>query len=147
MFKINDIVLEDLIHYFTARIDFKNMGKLSNQIEFLYISDNNAKLSFPDWFKDENGVGAVIESFEGKLDLKIKCIQDGKLNIKIRGIDVKSKGKRIPIYINYKSFIINGVPQINENKLVSYDDNYEFNVKVYDRDILFMHIESSPFII
>ena len=54
------IVQEDLIHYLTARIDIKNMGKQDTQIEFLYILDNEVKLLFPDWFSDGEGIGAVI---------------------------------------------------------------------------------------
>jgi len=145
VFIINTIVQEDLIHYYTARIDIKNEGNQNNQIEFLYVSDDKSKLEFPDWFKDGNGVGAVVESFESKLDLKIRCIRDGKLILKLRGIDAKWKDVRIPIFINFESVIINGVQQINEHKLVSHDDSYVCKVNVYDGDIVFIHIESSPF--
>lgn len=139
------IVQEDLIHYLTARIDIKNIGKQNNQIEFLYISDKEVKLSFPDWFTDGEGIGAVIETIESKLDLKIKCIHDGKLIMKLKGIDANLKGRKIPIFIDFKKFIINGVEQLNESKLVSHDDSYECNVNVCDGDIIFIHVEMSPF--
>lgn len=145
VFIISIVVQEDLIHYYTSRIDIKNYGNQNNHIEFLYVSDDKSKLELPDWFKDKNGVGAVVESFESNLDLKIKCINDGKLILKLKGIDAKWKGVRIPIFINFKSVIINGVQQINEYKLVSHDDNYECSVNVCDGDIVFIHIESSPF--
>lgn len=67
-----------MIHYLTARVDIKNSGEFNNQVEFLYISDDNSTLSFPEWFKHDDGDGAVIECSEGKIDLKIKCIGKGK---------------------------------------------------------------------
>lgn len=143
--KINAIVLNNLIHYFTARIDIKNSGK-HNNIKFLFISDDNSVLSFPKWFDNEDGVGAVIESSKGKLDLKIKCINDGNLNLILRGIDAKdSKGIRIPIFIEFNKVVVNGNHLITENKLVSHDDSYQCNFKVCDGDIVFIRIEWGPF--
>ena len=146
MIKINTIVLNDLIHYLTARIDIKNNGGHQNKIEFLFISDDNSILSFPQWSNDEKGVGAVIESSKGNLDLKIKCINDGTLNLHLRGIDAKdSKGTRIPIFIEFNKVIVNGKQLINENKLVSHDNSYQCDLKVKNDDILFIHIEWGPF--
>lgn len=146
MIKINTIVLNDLIHYFTARIDIKNSGNEQNKMEFLYISDDNSILSFPMWFKNEEGVGAVIESSKCKLDLKIKCINEGNLNLLLRGIDAKdSKGLRVPIFIEFNRVIVNGKHLITENKVVSHDNFYQCNFKVGDGDIIFIHIEWGPF--
>lgn len=146
MIKINAIVLNDLIHYLTARIDIKNSGKHQNKMEFLFISDDDSILSFPEWFKNEEGIGAVIESSKGKLDLKIKCINEGNLNLLLRGIDAKdSNGTRLPIFIEFNRVIVNGKHLIDENKVVSHDDFYQCNFKVGDEDIIFIHIEWGPF--
>lgn len=134
-----------MIHYFTARLDIKNSGKFKNQIEFLFISDENHKLFFPDWFRHDDGIGAVIESYKGDLDLKIRCIHDGTLSLRLRGIHAMNSNKVIPIFINFTQVIINGTMLINEEKLVSHDDFYSCNYKVKDGDILFIHVEWKPF--
>lgn len=146
MIKINSIVLNDLIHYIIARIDIKNRGTHTNKTEVLFISDENAMLSFPEWFKNEEGTGVVIESSKGKLDLKIKCINEGNLNLTLRGIDAKdSNGTRLPIFIEFNRVIVNGKQLITENKLVSHDNPYQCNFKVEDGDIVFIHTEWEPF--
>ena len=144
MVKIN-LVKEYFIPYMTARVDIKNSGEFNNQVEFLYISDYNSNLYFPDWFKHEDGIGAVLESSEGMLDLKIKCIGDGDLNMRLRGIHAKDQyGKLIQIFINYTVVMINGKNLINENKTISHDDYYNCHYGVCDNDILFIHIEWTP---
>ena len=146
MIKIDVINLIDLIQYLTARIDIKNSGKQHNKIKFLFISDENSLLYFPEWLKNEDGVGAVIESSKGNLDLKIKCINEGNLNLQLRGIDAKdSKGTRLPIFIEFTRVIVNGKHLITENKVVSHDNLYQCNFKVEDGDIIFIHIEWVPF--
>lgn len=143
---MNTIVLNDLIHYLTARIDIKNSGKNHNKMEFLFISDDDSTLSFPKWFDNEDGTGAVIESSKGKLDLKVKCINEGNLNLILRGIDARdSNGTRIPIFIEFNKVIVNGKQLITEKKLVSHDNLYQCNFEVGDRDIIFIHIEWGPF--
>lgn len=136
---------EDLKHYFTSRVDIKNRSELNNKIEFLSISDNDAILSFPEWFRDDEGQGAVIQSEKGKLDLKIKCVGEGKLDIKLRGVDVKYKNESKPIFIEYTSLECNGKQMLNEKKLVSHDDFYQCDLKVNNEDIMFIHIEWLPF--
>lgn len=137
---------KDLIKFNTARIDFKNYGSQDNTIEFLYISDADAVLEYPNWFIHDDGIGAVIESFKGILNLKIRCINDGKLNIRLRGIDAKDKNKRrIPIFIDFSSLEINGKKYIEGSNIYCHDDYYQCDVNVYDGDIVFVHIEWSPF--
>ena len=144
--KINSITKYDLIHYFTARIDIKNSGKFNNQIKFLSISDKESHLTFPAWFKHEDGEGAVIESSKGKLDLKIKCIGNGTLNIRLRGIHARGPNNTIiPIFINYNKLIINGKELLTENIIVSHDKFQDYYFKVYNEDNIFIHIEWLPF--
>ena len=145
MIKINSVTKNDLIHYLTARIDIKNSGKFNNQIEFLSTSDEESDLSFPDWFKHNDGHGMVIESSKGNLDLKIKCIKDGNLIIRLRGIHARLNNTIIPIFINYTSLIVNGKDLLDKNVLVSHDNYYDCYFKVYDKDIVFIHIEWLPF--
>lgn len=146
MIKINSINKEDLIHYFTARIDIKNSGEFKNQMEFLFISDEKAILSYPDWFKHDDGIGVVIHSSKMVLDLKIKCIKKGSLNLRLRGMHARGpEGRTIPLFIEYNKVLANGVNLINGDVLVTHDDFHKCHFAVEDGDIVFLHIEWSPF--
>ncbi len=131
--------------YYTARIDIKNRGN-DNDIEILEINDSNSKIYRPDWFKDSLGSGINVHSFNGTLDLKIKCIKDGELKIELRGLDVRDKnGKRFPVYIDYTNFSINNDSIINSNKLTWHDQAYVFSKSVKDSEIVDIHVEWMPF--
>ena len=147
MIKINSITEIGLAHYITARIDIKNKGTSENKIKFLYCSDKESLITFPNWFSQDDGVGGVVQSYNGFLNLKIKCINDGKLSIRLGGIDVKDEnGNKLHIYINFLKASVNGVPLLNESKLVSHDDYYQCEeIEVLHDDILLIHLEWSPF--
>lgn len=134
---------KSLNKYSTARIDVKNFG-CNNNIEIVEISDSNVNCYEPHWFNDKKGIGHVIESNEGILDFKIKCVNSGNLKIYLRGVDFKVKnGEKFPIYINYNMFYING-EKILENKLIWHDKPFIFEKNVENNEILKIHIEWCP---
>lgn len=139
--------IKNLIHYYSARIDIINQGDSQNSTQILDISDDYADVSFPSWFANDDGKGVVIQSYSGKLDLKIKCINDGKLNIRLRGIDVKyNKTKKIPIFVEFTDFKINGKNLLKKPIIASLEDYYKFDkFEVKDGDIIFIHLKWSPF--
>lgn len=135
-----------LSKYATARVDIKNIGSEENSIEILENSDNLSKVQTPDWFSDEKGKGTVIRSIKQELNLKVKCHNEGTVNIKLRGVNVKDKSdNRFPVYIDFTKFKVNGENIINENQLVSHDDFYLFKKDVKDNEILYLSFEWSPF--
>ena len=125
-----------LTNYITARIDIKNACSDSNQIELLDVSDKRAKISTPNWFR-ANGIGVVIESQCGSLDVTFRCIQDGTLNLNLRGRDVRDiNGKRIPFYIDYHFLSVNGECVFDTVHAVSHDSPFRLNRKIKDGDII-----------
>ena len=77
----------------------------------------------PDWFKNDEGVGIIIESQKNNIDIELKCIENGILMIKLRGQDVRNKeGERIPIYINYTKMLVNE-KSIFKEKLICHDNH------------------------
>ena len=88
--ELNEI-LESLSIYYTSRIAIKNYGNKNNSIEIIDTSDLSAEISFPEWIKDNNGNGAIIHSSNLVIDLKIKCINDGTLNITLITLDTINK--------------------------------------------------------
>ena len=115
---VDSFIQSLLIKYVTARIDIKNIGNEDNSIEIISNSDLDAKINFPEWLKDETGSGLTIQSDKCFLYLELKCINDGTLNIKLKGIDTRDKNdKRFPIYIDYMKLAINDEDYLNNNKL------------------------------
>ena len=144
-----------LLKYATTRIDLKNCGK-NNDIQIINNSDSFANEIYPKWFNNDEGRGLCIESYKGYIDLKVKCINDGKLKIWLRTKDNKDKNqKQYPIYIDYTSFNVNGKEYIakkqlgndyiDTHKIVGINDSYYIEIDVRDSDILKIHAEWIPF--
>lgn len=133
--------------YLTARIDIKNFGNSDNDLVILKNSDENSKVSSPEWFKDSEGVGWIIQSRKGSMDLKIKIVNDGKLRISLRGMDFRdSRKNRMPIYIDYTRFSVDGRDILDSRVTVWHDDpTYQYIKEgVKDGDILNLHFEWEP---
>lgn len=125
----------------TARIDILNSNVESNTIEILSTS-NSTDAYFPDWFKYAEGSGAVIKISEKIFDLKFRCINDGILNIFLKGPYVVDKsGNHIPSYVEFEKVKINNEDIINNNLVVCHDEPHLFKKNVNDGDIIEMHGE------
>lgn len=126
-----------LSKYITGRIDIKNFGKKDNRVEIIENSDNASSVMEPRWFKNELGIGTQIQSTKGNIHLKVKCINEGKLKIDLRGIDFRDENKkRIPIYIKYDSLIVNDESLLERSKLIWHDKPYRFEKNVKDGEIV-----------
>lgn len=139
-------LLKSLEKYYTSRIDIRNFGNEDNTIEIITKSDLDAKIKFPKWMESEKGKGMSIESNKLSIDLKIKCINDGKLKIFFRSQDIKDKeNNRFPVYIDYTSLIINKKEYITENQLTWFDDSFTITKDVKDNELITIHAEWMPF--
>ncbi len=132
--------------YRTLRIDVKNMGLDTNDLEIIEKSSKYSIETTPEWFAESNGIGHVVHTNQSSFDMKLKIVNDGLLQIRLRGVDVKDKnGKKFPVYIDCKKLEINGENQLEENVLVCHKDFYSFKKEVSDGEILSVHIEWLPF--
>lgn len=135
-----------LLNFITARIDIKNKNSSNNSIKPIEISDKNAFLDLPDWFNDASGEGFILTSKNGEINFKFKCINDGKLIIWLRGIDIRDKNNhRFPIFINYTEFTVNNQNILEEDVLVSHDSPFIFSKNVFDSEIINIHLKWRPF--
>lgn len=131
--------------FVTARIDIKNINSQDSSVEIIENSDKSAKVDFPEWLQNEKGGGCIIESMSGYLDVKLKCIGDGNLSIKLRGINALDKNEnRYPVYIDYANFTVNGKEIITQNMLLWHDDPFDYEIPVKDGEILSFHLEWLP---
>lgn len=131
-FKIEQLDLKGLINninslnlrYNCLRVDIKNRGSLSNDIELLEYG-KNISMYKPDWLKDKWGIGCQLEECQGDFKFIFKCINSGNLKITIRGIDFRDiDNNRIPIYVNFTNLTINNDTILNQNYLVWHDEPY-----------------------
>ena len=135
-----------LSFYNRARIDMKNCGVEENRIEIIESIIPIDHITFPKWFKNDEGQGIMIRSEKGTLDMRIKCINEGILKILLKSPDMRDKNSnRFPIYIDYTNFTVNNEKILKENVLVWHNAPYLFKKEVKDSEILDLHIEWTPF--
>ena len=135
-----------LSKFCTARIDFKNIGGQGNSLEVASISDKGANCTYPAWLKNEQGSGLKLQSCTGNIDIELKCIGSGELKIWLRGIDLRDKnGTRIPIWIDYTAFRIDGEAILKKSELFCHDKPFVFVKKIADGQVVKIHAEWKPF--
>lgn len=127
-----------------ARVDIINKNK-NNALEILDITDN-VDIEFPEWFKTNEGNGAFIQTTAKKFNLKFKCINEGLLEITLRGPDVRDKSdNRIPHYVDFNILKINSEKIFKDKVRVWHDNPYYYKKNVHDGEIIELYVEWSNF--
>lgn len=127
---------------FTARIDIKLFGE-NAKYDIVEISDKKASVTQPAWFA-KSGLGRVIESKAMRLIMKIKTLTDGKLNIWLRGKDVRKKdnfNERFSQWVDYTSFIVNDNQLMKQATPTWHDKPFNHAMNVYAGDIITVNVE------
>ena len=139
-------ICDRLNKYNTGRIDIKNAGIKSNTVELVEVSDRDAFHYYPSWFDNlqGEGKGLVVESHKNFLDLTVKCIGNGELYLTLRGKDFRVNNQRVPIYINYTKFKVNGIDILNEDLLIWHDKSYTFKLLVKNNDYVNISLAWKP---
>ena len=132
--------------YDTCRIDIKNNGNSENSVEILNISDYLANYNYPVWFENKSGKGLKIQSRSPRLNIDILCINDGKLDISLKSLDIRdSSNSRIPIYVKYSKFLVNDSLIFDEEKLVWHDEPFKYSKNVKNNEVVNLQIEWESF--
>ncbi len=126
-----------------SRIDIKNNGNADSRIEILEKDDSSLKITTPDWFKNNEGIGTVLSSDKNDLNFSFKCINDGDLNIEFRSVYYKENNVRIPIYIDYNEIVVDDETIIKGNRVTWHDDPVIVNRKVKDGQIINVSVKWS----
>ena len=136
---------EFLIKYLESRIDIKNYGTETNNIVLLKSNDSSMNITQPSWFNNEEGVGTVVKSVKGDLNLSFKCVNDGKLVIGFKSIDYRDKtGNIIPIYIDYTEILVNDKSIIEGSQVSWHDSPFIFEKEVEDGEIINIKVSWVP---
>ena len=136
---------ESLKKYLQSRIDIKNLGSKNNDIILMESNDPLQDFFAPEWFKDDNGIGYLLQSNTGDLNLSFKCVNDGKIQIGFKGIDYKDKkGNRIPIYIDYTEIFIDDENLVSGSKVCWHDNPFIFQKDVKNGQIVKIQVKWRP---
>lgn len=79
----------------SARVDIKDTGAETNNIEIISCSDKDYYMEIPHWWIDAGGKGKVVQSSKGEFEIKFRCIGDGKLNLRVMGPHMKDNDENI----------------------------------------------------
>ena len=123
------------------RIDIKNLGNKNNTVT---IEARDSKVISPSWFRNVQGEGRVLTSAADKGKIKISAIRDGKLSINFRGPDMRFEGKRIPLWIDYKSIKIDGKDILSSPVATWHDKPWSYGVPVKDGQDVRVEYERQP---
>ena len=127
----NAKTLNKFSKYFTARLDVQLITANKEDFQIISVSDDRAEIRQPEWF-NKNGVGYLIQSYVGKLDIIFKVIDGGSINLSLRGLyspDPKDKSKRIPYWVDYTKFTVNGEIIFDELTPAWHDKPYRYGIK------------------
>ena len=122
--------------YITARIDIKlicNSPSMANDDSFYidYVSDIKCNIQKPNWFQN-NGIGYILTSNVGDIEIHCKSVCHGQLCIYLRSIDVRDKydsNVKIPYWINYQKFTVNNALIFDRDEnLIWHDKPYIYKI-------------------
>ena len=126
----------ELMKYLTGRIDIRffssipNEDSQQNHINSLTVSDKDALVVQPKWCNTGNKSGFIISSTKCDMEIFFKCSGKGKVSIDLRGFDFTigdDKKQRLPIFIDFKNFSVNGKELIpNNSKVVDHDHPFNW---------------------
>lgn len=123
-----------------SRIDMKNEGKESNAIEIL-TEDKKLSITRPKWYKNSKGQGCKIETNSKNINLKFKCIMDGKLNVFLRGMDFKLLNNRMPVLLNINKLVINNKTMFDDGKLIWHNKPYIYTDNQKNNNVINLNME------
>ena len=133
--------------YVSSRMDVK-LQSSKGDFQILSMADNQAEDRKPAWLQ-KGGVGYQIQSYAGKMEYVAKATADGKIQLKLMGLDVrdpKDNSKRIPAWIDYTKLLINGKPIIDKRTPAWHDKPYNHSMDIKANEEIKVQVEWLPHI-
>lgn len=126
----------------TSRVDIKNRGLQSNTIKFFEYG-KHINVSYPYWFNGMDGQGCKFESFKKDIDVIFNCVNDGILEIHLKGKDFRLNDKRMDVYVNIHELVINNNTLFKGNMLVSHDKPQLFEKSCKNNEMILFNLNFS----
>ncbi len=125
-----------------CRTDLKIYGDKKNHVCVEDCNDKLVSVSSPKWFSDADGIGTIVESNSSNLTYRIRCYGNGKLKIVLRSKDIRDENRHIiPAYIRYKSLFVNGINVLMNEKDVSHDTPFLYELVVDDGEMVAVSLD------
>lgn len=140
--RIDDIVNQLQKELLSFRIDIKNCGSKNDAV---IVEGNGVKIFHPEWFKNEEGQGVVVEGNSYEQEITVQIPQAGKLKIGFRGQDKRFNGKRFPLKIYYTSIKINDREILTKPVSVWHDEPYKYEISTREGDKLMLDVKICPY--
>lgn len=137
-----EMVIRKFDRFLTARIDIK-LQSTTGDLKIYSLSDKSATLEKPSWFQ-KRGVGYMINSYVGELDFIAKATVDGRVDLSLRSMDIRSAKKRIPYWIDYTKLTINGSVIFDNVTPTWCEEPYNYNIEVKADEEINIQVEWLP---
>ena len=125
-----------------ARIDIKNYGE-GNDVEIKVLEGSNCNINRAEWFS-KGSAGYTLVTKDKHLFLELRCVGDGNLVIRLRGIDRRAQdGERLPLFVDYTRLVVNEELIFWEIKPQWHDVPYVYSKQVADGEKIKMEISWS----
>ena len=143
--KVESLISDSFKPFITARIDTKLMSK-EGDFQIVSVSDDKATIEKPRWLQ-RGGVGYQLESYAGKLDFIAEATADGKIQLKLRGLDTRDpedNSKRIPYWIDYTKLTVNDKPIFDKITPAWLNKPYTYTIDAKADEEIKIHVEWQP---
>ena len=139
-------ILAKFKRWFSIRLDIRLKTTIQKDFQIVSVSDDKAEIRQPEWF-NRDGVGYVIQSYAGKLDIVFKVIAGGPITISLKGLfypDPKNKGKRLPYWVDYTKLAVNDKVIFNKLTPAWHDKPYNYNLNAKAGEEVTLSVEWLP---
>jgi hypothetical protein len=130
--------------YLTSRLDVRMMSE--GDLQIVSTSDNKAKVRKADWLP-KNESGYFIHSCVGKMEVVAKASADSQIQLSLKGMDIRhpdDKSKRIPYWIDYTNFTVNGKVIFDKLTPIWHDKPYHYMLDVKADEKIIIWTEWQP---
>lgn len=113
------------------------MWKKTSDLMVSEINDKYSKIYKPYWFKDQQGIGTIIESTANSLNFKIKSLESGRLRINITSKNISNKEVRgEDMTLIFNKFVVNGNLIFDKSRNISFEKPFIFEKNVVKNEVI-----------
>ena len=141
----NAEVIKKFKNYLTARADVKFVPEEQGDFQIVSVSDDDASVRNATWLP-KNETGYFIQSYTGKLEIFAKSDADGKVQLELKGMDVRDpiSKKRIPYWIDYTKLTVNGKVIFDTLTPAWHNKSYNYSLNAKANEEIKIQVEWLP---
>ena len=139
-------ILAKFKRWFSLRLDIQMKTTNREDFQIVSVSDAKADIRKPAWF-NKNGVGYVIQSYVGKLNIIFKIVDGGTVTLNLKGLfypDPEDKRKHIPYWIDCTKFAVNDNVIFNKLTPIWHDKPYSYKFEAKAGEEVTLSVEWLP---